>query len=165
MINWEAIGAVGEVTGAFAVVVTLIYLVKQLRENTSSNRTNASWSMMQSFNQMHETVVASPQFSEAVRKAFLNQPLTPNEATQINSMMLHYLNTLVAADESYRSGQLSKELWQWIKKDLEWTLQGSMRSYLINHLKIVPEPTVIRLYGASILQEVQAAGERNHVAT
>ena len=34
--NWEAIGAVGELIGAAAVVVTLLYLVKQIKQNTES---------------------------------------------------------------------------------------------------------------------------------
>ena len=38
--NWEAIGAVGEVLGAFAVVLTLVYLAVQIRQNTSSTRTS-----------------------------------------------------------------------------------------------------------------------------
>ena len=32
--NWEAIGALAELAGAFAVVLTLIYLSMQLRQNT-----------------------------------------------------------------------------------------------------------------------------------
>ena len=36
--NWDAIGAIGEVGGAVAVVVTLIYLAVQLRQNTRAIR-------------------------------------------------------------------------------------------------------------------------------
>jgi hypothetical protein len=36
--NWEAIGAIGEVFGALAVFFTLIYLATQLRHNTLSTR-------------------------------------------------------------------------------------------------------------------------------
>ena len=32
--NWEAIGAIGEIVGAFGVVVTFIYLAYQIRQNT-----------------------------------------------------------------------------------------------------------------------------------
>ncbi len=32
--NWEAIGAVGEILGAFAVVVSLLYLATQIRQNS-----------------------------------------------------------------------------------------------------------------------------------
>jgi len=34
--NWDAVGAVGEVVGAAAVVVSLIYVGFQIRQNTSS---------------------------------------------------------------------------------------------------------------------------------
>ena len=34
--NWDAIGAIGEVTGAITVVITLIYLSIQVRQNTRS---------------------------------------------------------------------------------------------------------------------------------
>jgi hypothetical protein len=35
-LNWEAFGAIGEVVGAAAVVLTLLFLVTQLRQNTRS---------------------------------------------------------------------------------------------------------------------------------
>ena len=34
--NWDAVGAIGEVVGAVAVVVTLLFLITQLRQNTKS---------------------------------------------------------------------------------------------------------------------------------
>ena len=39
--NWEALGAVGEVVGAVAVFATLVYLSIQLRQNTKSVRASA----------------------------------------------------------------------------------------------------------------------------
>ena len=36
--NWEAIGAIGEIVGAIAVVATLGYLATQIRQNTRSDR-------------------------------------------------------------------------------------------------------------------------------
>ena len=39
--NWEAIGAVGEVGGAIAVVVTLVYLAGQLKQNTNALRSTS----------------------------------------------------------------------------------------------------------------------------
>ena len=40
--NWEALGAVGEVVGAVAVGFTLLYLSNQLRQNTAASQ-NATW--------------------------------------------------------------------------------------------------------------------------
>lgn len=32
--NWDAIGAIGEVVGALAVVISLVYLALQIRQNS-----------------------------------------------------------------------------------------------------------------------------------
>ncbi len=34
--NWEAAGALGEIVGAFAVVISLVYLAIQVRQNTTA---------------------------------------------------------------------------------------------------------------------------------
>jgi hypothetical protein len=34
-LNWDAIGAIGEIAGAVVVVITLIFLSKQIRETSS----------------------------------------------------------------------------------------------------------------------------------
>ena len=34
--NWDAIGAIGEIVGAFGVMVTLIYLALQIRQNSKT---------------------------------------------------------------------------------------------------------------------------------
>lgn len=38
--NWDALGAIGEIIGATAVVITLVYLAVQVRQNTKSVRTS-----------------------------------------------------------------------------------------------------------------------------
>ena len=39
--NWGAIGAVGEIIGALAVFLTLVYLAIQIRQNTKSVQASA----------------------------------------------------------------------------------------------------------------------------
>jgi len=39
--NWDAIGAVGEILGALAVFASLIYLALQIKQNTQSLRASA----------------------------------------------------------------------------------------------------------------------------
>jgi hypothetical protein len=45
--NWEAIGAVGETLGAAGVIITLVYLATQLRQNTRALRLNAEFAAAQ----------------------------------------------------------------------------------------------------------------------
>ena len=39
--NWDALGAIGEVVGAIAVVATLAYLAVQIRQNNKLSQTTA----------------------------------------------------------------------------------------------------------------------------
>jgi len=51
--NWEAIGAIGEIAGAIAVVVTLVYFAMQLRQYATGLRSATFHTTMQEFNQIH----------------------------------------------------------------------------------------------------------------
>jgi hypothetical protein len=37
-VNWEAISAIGQIVGALAVVISLIYLAREIRSNARSAR-------------------------------------------------------------------------------------------------------------------------------
>ncbi len=41
--NWDAIGAIGEIVGTAAVVASLLYLAVQTRSNARSLRAKAIW--------------------------------------------------------------------------------------------------------------------------
>jgi len=110
--NWEAIGAIGEIAGALAVVVTLIYVSLQLRENTKSlkvqslNETFSERSKMMSELQSHA-------IGGIYRKIGMDEKLTDEEELKaswfytrvcIINEKLHYLHSIGAADDyNYQS--------------------------------------------------------------
>ena len=55
-LNWDAIGAIAEIAGAFGVILTLIYLAIQLRQNTKASQITA----------VQNSVENSARFSELV---------------------------------------------------------------------------------------------------
>jgi len=58
MVNWDAIGAIGEIAGAAGVIVTLIYLSVQLRQSTKASRITAIQSSMENSAQFSEMLLA-----------------------------------------------------------------------------------------------------------
>jgi hypothetical protein len=46
-VNWEAISAIGQIVGAFAVVISLIYLAREIRSNARSARVASERSLVQ----------------------------------------------------------------------------------------------------------------------
>lgn len=59
--NWDAIGAIGEIVGAGAVVLTLIYLSIQLRQNTEALRSTAWQAIQDGEHQFDTSLVHDPQ--------------------------------------------------------------------------------------------------------
>ncbi|MEZ5572271.1 MAG: hypothetical protein R3E64_09620 [Halioglobus sp.] len=51
--NWEAIGAMGEIVGALAVFLTLVYLAIQIRQNTNATRAASHHAVTDALNQLN----------------------------------------------------------------------------------------------------------------
>ena len=58
--NWEAIGAVGEVFGALGVIATLGYLAVQIRQNTKTVRTSTYQAVLDSSRSDTELILVLP---------------------------------------------------------------------------------------------------------
>ena len=58
--NWEAIAAIGEITGAAAVVVSIVYLSFQIKSNTRATMASASFEASHSWAQFNEQMILAP---------------------------------------------------------------------------------------------------------
>ena len=61
--NWEAISAIGQIVGALAVLITLIYLAIQLKQNTAAVATSTYESAMTGFNDINVVVASHPELA------------------------------------------------------------------------------------------------------
>ena len=59
--NWAAIGAVGEILGAIAVVATLIYLTVQLKQNSLQIRLSSSQTAANNYSGRIIEVLSDPE--------------------------------------------------------------------------------------------------------
>jgi len=74
MMNWEAIGAIGEILGAVAVIATLLYLAKQLSHAVDSSSSAATDRVIRGFDEINRMIVADG----SLRETLLNETeLTP----------------------------------------------------------------------------------------
>lgn len=114
--NWGALGAIGEVFGAIAVVITLIYLSKQLREHTKSLHIQSLNVSFEEYNSLVGELQALDGIGTAYRKNLLGEELTPEEEYElryffvrvfnINEKLL-YLHSKGAAD-SFNQGKFER---------------------------------------------------------
>jgi len=97
--NWEAIGAIGEIVGAVAVVATLFYLALQIRQNSrfverSNEYANAA-SMYQSqsmYVQVFSQLAQDAKLAEIYDRALKSEPLPDADYVRFAA----YINTYFA---------------------------------------------------------------------
>ena len=54
--NWDAVGAIGEVVGAVAVVVTLLYVGRQIHQANVQTQARARYSFIEAYGEMNTSI-------------------------------------------------------------------------------------------------------------
>ena len=128
--DWTAIGAVGELVGAAAVVVSLIYLSRQVRQNTRALRTANAATVKQNFQTIARAFITDRGASDIILRALQREELSPAEKLSAYAWFFDLLKSGELAYSQYLSGDLDEEVWD---ASLQfflayWTTPG-MREY------------------------------------
>ena len=116
--NWDAIGAVGELLGASAVLVTLIYLAVQIRQNTSAVATATYESTMTGFNAINIVVAGNPALASVLDRGCQNpDSLNSEEIVQFNFLLRCYSNQWWKLFKLYERGSLPEAEWSIFAKE------------------------------------------------
>ena len=87
--NWEAIGATGEIVGAIAVVVAIGYLAVQIRQNTRSLRAATHHSSARSATETQDLCAQSDDLSRVFRIGSRErEELTEDERQRWDAMLM-----------------------------------------------------------------------------
>ena len=109
--SWDAIGAIGEIIGAAAVVLTLAYLGVQVRQNNRNMR-NAAYQHVQSeLNAARASVSENTSLARALRIASFqtDDQLNADEAMQFHFWMLQAFWAFHACYRLHWEGLISDE--------------------------------------------------------
>ena len=127
--NWEAIGAGGQLIAALGVVVSLVYLAAQIRQNTRSVRMAAHHGISNEFNQTNLTMVQDPQLLDLVsRGADDPQSLSDAERARFFGIMLALFRTYEELFVLSENGLVGPELWYARKRSMKaWLARPGVR--------------------------------------
>lgn len=92
MLNWNAIGAIGEMVGALAVVVTLVYLSRQISYMRSQIRRQEFQDVNQLFNSIHCTIASSPELVEAIAASEKGEELSHDQHIKFRHAFIALMN-------------------------------------------------------------------------
>ena len=122
--NWEAVGAVGEIVGALGVLLTLVYLAVQIRKNSEDTRNSTIFSIMAMQADNRRTVMSSD-IADLVTRSEAGEELLMHEERKLMYYEQSNLQDIEAAYIQYLAGTLPEEVMDAIgSRLLAITMQG-----------------------------------------
>ncbi len=98
--NWDAVGAVGEVIGAMAVVATLLFVARDIRQNSRSLSISALRDTTAQWNQWSDMIASSSDLADIVAKGNKSySSLFESEKLRYGAYVQSFFDNV----ESYRS--------------------------------------------------------------
>ena len=117
--NWDAIGAIGEILGAAAVFASLIYLAVQTKQNTRALKSAAFHQIRSSFSEVSLAVVQDPSLVSLLQRIRSDDPEIPIEdATRFTYFLTTFLRRGESAYFQSSQGALEYESWLGIKRTI-----------------------------------------------
>ena len=112
-VNWDAVGAMAELLGALAVVVSLLYVATQVRESTRQARRDATRDLATRISDVSLAVASSPELGELLVKggADLSQ-LSKGDQARYRGLMNSIFRSLEQQYLLRREGALDDESWK-----------------------------------------------------
>jgi len=112
--NWDVIGALSELFSAIAVVVTLIFLIFELRESRKIARSDSVDALAAGWNSLNTVVMADQELNSLWFNG-MNDPesLNPDELKRFMMVCQSYVNHFMTVQKHYDAGHLPEEEWKY----------------------------------------------------
>ncbi len=130
--DWEAIGAIGEIIGAAAVVVTLVYLAAQMKTNTAAVNRSASQAAVLGRAESAKFIAGDSEVSSI----FWQGAKDPDSLSQEDWQRFFFivsaaLRPVEMAYLDFKEGLMSEDVWSGQKASLEhWFVTPGFQRWL-----------------------------------
>ena len=112
-VNWEAISAIGQIVGALAVVISLIYLATEVRSNARATREASMRSTSDSFTRWIQQLSAHPHLRELYYRGIHDyESLQGADLVGFGVLMLEMFRLNEELYYQRLEGQLGPRLWR-----------------------------------------------------
>ncbi len=118
--NWEAIGAFGELFGAVAVVLTLGYLAVQVKQNSLGMKVVAKIDIEKSFGEYTDLIVQDSALLELQLRGMKGDELGEIEAARFSLLMQKATRSFSSMYYQYQTQGLSEDQWYESYRLIRW---------------------------------------------
>jgi hypothetical protein len=111
--NWDAIGALAELFGAVGVIVTLLFLVRQIQQNTRALRATTNHALNQQKTDVNLRIGLDPDAAEFLFRGMrCRDELEPHERARHTLLLRAVVGYYEDAYVQFREGLLDIETWE-----------------------------------------------------
>jgi len=117
--NWDAIGAIGEIVGASGVIFTLFYLAIQIRANTATTQGATANSTLRDARDLLNTTFQDRENTDLFLRGMENfDSLDKVDRAMFTNRTASFFLFWMNAFEQNRKGLLSPHLWDTFERDI-----------------------------------------------
>jgi hypothetical protein len=123
-VNWDAIGAIGQIVGAIAVIATLGYLARQIKQQNASTSLNVQNGVLDELSRLNELLASDETLAVLFNKGVFDpDELSDGEAAQFSWMLRFCSNVYIKLHHLRQEGLVSQS---------DWENQAMQGSFLFN---------------------------------
>ena len=117
--NWEAIGAVGEILGAAGVIVSLLYLATQIRQSTKVARAATRQALSRDLQGLASDLVTGDDMARIFQAHLAGETVQPHEMVRLQARAYRDFHFWDNAHYQFSEGMLSEDEWRGIRENLK----------------------------------------------
>lgn len=121
--NWDAISTIAEFVGAIAVVVSLVYVARQISQNTQASRSSTRQAIADSALVAVSDILADSGMAELMTRDMAGEEFTPAEHLRLAGRGYMIMRLWENIYYQYRTGMLLDNEWQGFRRNLIALLQ------------------------------------------
>jgi hypothetical protein len=122
--DWTAVSAMSEAIGALAVVISLIYVALQVRQNTASTKSTVETEIALALGNAGLNAAHSGMGAVFVRCLTEPDAATGEERGNFFVWMIGYFRIFQLAFDQHRAGNLSNASWESIEAGIKFLMEG-----------------------------------------
>ena len=138
--DWEIAGIIAEIIGAVAVVITLIYLTVEIRQNRVAVEGATQASISEGWNSVNAVILGSEEVGDIWARGFENpEDLTPGEKVRFMILGQSYINQFTLEKRLADSGALLPEQWEEHAAAMSHIMNSAGCRYIVENVAVSPD--------------------------
>ena len=151
--NWDAVSAIGEILGTILVLLTLLYLARQVAHGVTSSRAAQNMGLMDAYADFNTAIFSNLEVAQIMAKLEAgSEPSDAAQAIQMRHIAYRYGDIIFAAQTAYNEGQITDQQFRSYETDAAVYLNAypGLKAILIEIYAQYPTVTEMPIWNGAL---------------